>query len=369
MTILLLTLVGLCAGCSSAPPEKNYAKSSARPTPKSPAKNTNKQSATKTTPEFSDAVSRGELRETAIAILVAAATGPAPEQRTNAIEALGKVPSRLEPLVRSALNDESIAVRAVAAAMVGRAKLASSASFVEPMTRDENPLVRASALYALRAVGQNVDLTPFADLLEDPSPRVRSHAAYLLGELGDPSAVGMLREYARDSMARAAQSDVRLMQLQFAEARVKLGDDSALHECRAALFPARNEDLEITAVAAQIAGEIQDRSSINQLISLTALKDGSGRMMPPEIRLAAAGSLAKLGLSQGAFIAREYVANPAPALRAQAAYVLGQTGQADNLADLEALTNDDNGLVRVAAASGILKITEGSGPGASSTAR
>jgi len=168
----------------------------------------------------------------------------------------------------------------------------------------------------------------------------------------------MLVDAARDIPPRGAQGEIRAMQLQMAEARVKLGDDSAVHECRAALFPATNDDLEITALACQIIGNIDDRASINQLITLTAQRDAAGRTMPPEVRLAAAAALAKLGLPKGAFIAREYIADASAPLRAQAAFVLGDTGQLENLGDLEPMLADPEGTVRVAASASLLKITE-----------
>src|SRR5258705_369680 len=82
------------------------------------------------------------------------------------------VPARLEPLIRDALADENLAVRSVAAMMVGRARFTSALSQVEPLLRDTSPMVRASALYALSRCGRKVDLTPLAGLLEDTSAHV-----------------------------------------------------------------------------------------------------------------------------------------------------------------------------------------------------
>jgi HEAT repeat protein len=307
-----------------------------------------------------------ELRERAIGLLTAAATGKSAEPRANAIEALSAVPTRLEPFVRAALVDENLAVRTVGAMMVGRAKLTASAPFVVPLLRDESPMVRAAAMYALNRCGHPVDMTPLADLLQDSSPRVRAHAAFVLGEAGEASAIALLREAGKDPMPRAALPEVRLMQLQMAEARIKLGDDDALHEVRAALYPARSEDLEATALAAQIVGQVRDKASMEQLILLTAMKDDAGRLMPPEIRLAAAGSLARLGQPKGSFIAREYAASDHATQRAQSAYVFGETGQMGNLVPLATLMDDRNELVRVAAAAAVLKITDGGTGGARS---
>ena len=58
------------------------------------------------------------------------------------------------------------------------------------------------------------------------------------------------------------------MELQIAQARVRLGDEEAIHSIRAALFPARSEDLEATALAAQLTGELNDRASARELVML-----------------------------------------------------------------------------------------------------
>src|SRR5690606_25134635 len=126
---------------------------------------------------------------------------------------------------------------------------------VRPLVRDESPMARLAAVYALHRCGDtspDADLTPLGAALWDESPRVRAHAAFILGEIGDPSAIPMLRDSLRAPANRVSRSEVRLTQLQIAEARIKLGDEEPLHEVRAALYPSRPDDLEATALAAQI---------------------------------------------------------------------------------------------------------------------
>lgn len=364
--LVVLLALSLCAldlcGCANSPPPRSTAghvpdilgpTGSGRAAGKNP---------------YADVIAMDALRERSISLLAAGASGKSAEERANAIEALSAVPTRLEPLVRAALTDENLAVRTVAAMTIGRARLAASAPFVEPLLRDQSPMVRAAAIYALYRCAKPVDMTPLGDMLQDPSPRVRAHAAFVLGEAGEPSAIGPLRDAGKDPMPRAGVAEVRLMQLQMAEARIKLGDDDGLHEVRAALFPARSEDLEATALSAQIVGQVRDKASVDQLITLTAMKDDSGRHMPAEVRLSAAASLARLGLPRGSFIAREYVASDLATQRAQAAYVFGETGQMDNLVPLSALLEDKDGLVRIAAAAAVLKITENAASGSARAA-
>lgn len=308
--------------------------------------------------EYRDPLVRATLREKALGLLVNAANSGLPEERANAIEALQVSPGRLYPLLDNALADPNLAVRTIAAMTVGRARIEAAANKVRPLTSDSAGQARAAALFALKRCGENVDLTPLAVMLGDSDLRVRAHAAFLLGELGEPSAVGLLRDAARRSPGKASSSQIRTSDLQIAEARIKLGDEGPLQEVRAALFPAKPEDLEATALACQIIGQVKDHVSVNRLIVLTAAQDDSKQFMPGEIRLGAAAALARMGQRQGSYIADQYRTNASEPLRAQVAFVYGETRQVENLPVLEQMTTDSSPQVRVAAAAAIVKITE-----------
>ena len=260
--------------------------------------------------------------------------------------------------IPAALKDPNPAVRSTGALMVGKARLRDLSAAVRPLLGDSSAYSRASAMFALRRCGAEVDLSPLAVmLLNDPSPRVRAHVGYLLGELEDPSALALLHEAAKAAMPRASAAEVKLMQLQLAEAMVKLGEVDQTATIRAALYPARPEDLEITALAAQILGQLRDKGGESELISLTAREDRTGKNPPAEIRLACAAALARMGKPQGTFLADEYIANTLPALRAQSAYTYGEIGRSENLSKLETLLDDPEGVVQVSAAAAILRLT------------
>ncbi len=304
------------------------------------------------------AVSRSEMREQAIETLTQAVQSPTPQMRANAMEGMLNAPSRVESLVALGLKDENLGVRSVAAMCVGRAMLKNLGTAVAPLAADESAFVRLSATYSMMRLGMPVDPHAISQaLLNDPSPRVRAHAAYVLGELKNPSASGMLRQALLDKMPLASSEEVRLMQLQIAEALVKLGDSAQVQTIRAALYPSRPQELEAAALAVQIIGEVKDRGAIDQLIYLDAYVDESGQRMPAEVRLALASAMARMGMREGAFIAQEFKDNDNPAIRAQAASVYGETGQSANLQPLAVLLDDPEGNVRVAAATAILKIT------------
>lgn len=300
-----------------------------------------------------DPAVRASMRDEAIELLTEAALGSEPLLRANAIEGLHNAPSHVEGVVRAGLHDENLGVRFVAAMTVGKLKLGNSLVFVEPLLEDESRIVQAAAIYAMRQNGRNANPTVLASMLEGRDPTERAQAAFILGELGDKSAIGMLRSAARRAAPLTSMIEDRLVRLQIAEALVKLGDIEAIETIRAALYPSRPEDLEATALAVQIIGNVNDRRSIDQLVYLTA-REGPEKL-PAEVRLAAAMSLAKLGNRRGAFIAEEYWQDATPAIRAQAAFVLGETIASGNLQKLDQLMADPVGFVRVAAASGTLK--------------
>lgn len=309
-----------------------------------------------------DPVAVSTLRERALTLLTTAAASGSPEQRANALEGLSVTPSRLKPMLAPALTHESPGVRTVAAMLIGKGKIKESVVHVSPLLNDPSPFARCAAIYALARCGESVDQTPLASvLLNATETRQRAHAAYILGELGNPSAVGPLTAAARLSVPRADAISIRLMHLQIAEALVKLGQESAMSEIRAALYPATEQDLEAAALAAQIIGQLKDRSATGELIVLTAMNArGEGRY-PPEARLAAAASLAQLGNPRGGFIAAEYAKSPIVPQRAQAAAVFGETRLMQNLPALAAMLDDPSTLVKISAAAGVLKITDSAG--------
>lgn len=364
-TALAATMLVLGAGCAGSKGQVARTGAHEQPARSSEAASPRQETGAKGSKSY-DEIAISSLRERALGILTDAATAGQPEVRVNAIEALSGTPRRLEPILRAALVDPVPALRITAAVVVGNIKLESSASFVEPLMSDPVLPVRAAAAYALKRCGRSPDMTPLADLLADASPRWRAQAAYLLGKLGDKSALPMLEDAVRDDFPRASGSEVRLMELQVAQARVRLGDEESLHSIRASLFPARSEDLEATALAAQLTGELNDRASARELVMLTRMKDDAGNLMPPEVRLAAAGSLASMRVEQAGpdAVAREFIGNQAPTIRAQAAYVLGQTGRREHLEALEPLLDDSSAQVRVTAAAAITKLSEsGARPG------
>ena len=313
-------------------------------------------------------IARSALRERAIGVLEEAAFDEWALARANALEALQRVPRRAEPIARAALVDENLGVRFVGAMTVGELRLSGSIAQVRPLLRDPDPSVRVAAIYALARNNAEVNQTPLAEALMDGEFRVRSQAAFVLGELGNRSAVALLRTAARRLSGPEGEvfsaAERRVLRLQIAEALATLGETDVLHSLRAALYPSSPDEFEATALAIQIIGRLKDRDSAAQLIQLveyatpeTAKRDLEDRVFlyPPEVRLAAATSLALMGYRDGAFVGAAYESDPSEAVRAQVAFLYGAIGEAPEIRRLEAMLDDPSILVRIAAGAGLLE--------------
>ena len=295
-----------------------------------------------------------KLRKSAIDLLTQAAKSDSAMVRANAIEALHVVPEQARPVTQSALGDANRGVRFVAAMTVGKLEFCDMTALVTPLLDDESQSVQAAAIYALRMCGESVDPTPLANMVLGDNPEAKGNAAMILGELGNESADRLLLDAAEHSIERVSTARARMIELQIAESLVKLGHDDELEVIRAALFvPA--EQGELSALAAQMCGRLQDGKSTAKLLDL-AKRSGQMRM-PAEIRLAAVEGLTRIAPDQAPLnVPMEYVSADQYQVRAQAAMTLGQMGRRSTLQILRGLMNDPNPVVQVAAAGAVLRV-------------
>ena len=203
-------------------------------------------------------VDADDLRATALSLLQRASESTNPLLRTNAIEALQYAPDEIQPVIQRGLGDPNRAVRFASVMTVGQLKLDGLASLVEPLLHDESKSVQAAAIYALRKCGRKADLNPLAAMLGGEDPEVKGNAALVLGELGDPSAIPMLRNAVGRGLRRTPPARRKVVELQLAEAMVKLGATSQVDVIRAALF-APSEEGEFAALASQMCGKLKRR--------------------------------------------------------------------------------------------------------------
>ncbi len=334
------------------------------------------QASTPTGVPIPEVVSRSHLRERALSVLEEAALSEWALLRANAIEGMEAVPARAEPFVRAGLADENIGVRFTALMVAGRLRLEKASPLIRPLLRDPDGSVRAAAMYALHRLGEPVNFTPISESLLRGMMSERKVAAFVLGEIRDRSAVPLLHDASRRLQSSESESlpssEVRLLRLQIGEALVKLGEESALNAIRAALYPATLEEMEASVLAAQILGQVDDGNSAAELVRLVTRTtpdsppdaDPMSRiyLYPKELRLAAARSLAQLGYPDGWYVGHQYLGDPLPAVRAQVAFVLAETGRDADLGHLEGLMGDSDPIVRVAAAAGVLRMLESPRP-------
>ena len=341
--------------------------------------------------DYAQPLVRSTLRESAMEVLEAAAFSDSALMRANAIESLQVAPNRVDAIARAALTDTNPGVRFTALMTIGELRLQSSKQYIRPLLSDSDPRVRMSAIYALARLDEPVDQTPLANTLLTGDSGMKSQAAYILGESGNPSAIPMLRDTAalpqrvegsdgRPVERPARRVDETIFRLQTAEALMKLGDDRVRHVIHSALYPSVRDDLEAAVLAAQILGELRDETAIRQLVELieqTApeapeTEDPRKKVLlqPIELRLAAAAALAKMGETGGVFVADTALSSPDPVIRSQACFVYaaaaevrddgsaGQAAQRLDLAKLETLLRDPIPMVQVAAAAGLLRALE-----------
>lgn len=294
------------------------------------------------------------LRATSVKLLVQAFDSTYPLLRANALEAMQAAPDEIEPLLRRGLVDPNRAVRFIATMSIGQLQLKQLAHLTEPLLRDESLSVQAAAIFALRRCGHRADLNPLSAMILSHDPEVRANAAMVLGELGDASAAVMLRRAVRRSMHNVPLVRTKLVNLQFAEALVKLGQQEEMSVIRAALF-APPEQGELAALACMLTGRLRDEQAIPDLSNLARATGPSQRYA--EIRMAATWAMAQISPSLAPIeVPMAYIRSDRYQLRAQAASTLGELGDPAVYRTLASLLEDPNPLVQVAAAGAILRV-------------
>lgn len=313
-----------------------------------------------------DEAQQKELRALALDYLVKMTEDDYAGYRANAIEALGQE----EPVIgqeaaRVGLMDDNAGVRFTSAMIIGQKRYSSSAPLVHALINDPDDSVKAAAIFALRVNGYAVDISPLAEMLNSSSARTRANAALVLGELGDVSAIPLLRAALNINLPRTELAEMRIFQLQIAEALVKLGDESSVARIRAPLYTRDPSDGEIAAFAASIIGRIGDQSSKHDLIKTVAM--WKQYRNSAEIRLAAMASLAQLGDPPGIDMVTEYLGADYQnsedirmrSIQAQAIFTLGQIGTPEVLPIIgQIFAQDTDDLLRIPAATAILNIVK-----------
>ena len=229
----------------------------------------------------------------AASILQTAGQSENPRVRLAALEAVQHAPDLAFAQARDGLSDENPAVRFGALVTIGKLKITSLSDAAMDLTRDENESVRAAALFAAKRCGKDVNISPLAGMLAEGSSGARANAAMLIGQLGDTQAIDMLRDMADRPMPRVSAAQRSWVRLQYAEAMIRLDpdDEETLGSIRASVY---SNVANVRVLAIQILGEVGDRSVRGGLAHIIK------RDNPIQIKIAAAQSLVQMGDRQAA---------------------------------------------------------------------
>ena len=291
----------------------------------------------------------GHLNEVfpqAVEQVLASSRSQDPFLRANALEAGQHLPQRIIPMVQLALGDAHPAVRFASASVLGKLRLDAISSAVTPLLNDPSPSVRAAAIFALYRCGQSVDVSAMAQMLTSSDPSVRGNAAMLLGQMDDRNTIAMIKDLAKSPLPRASAAQEVIVRLQIAEAVVNLGDDSALNVLRAGIYSQFDE---VRVLAVTMLGQQNDQRMAKAIAQLLS-------QPPIELQIAAAGTLAQLGLRQpGLAVVLGACDSKTPTIRAQAALSLGYFSDKNAAQALIGLLDDPHEQVRLSAAAGIIR--------------
>lgn len=300
------------------------------------------------TPETPAATPRQMLeavRERAVELVLAGSRSENPILRANAIEAMQPLPERALPLAQLGLEDENAVVRFTALVCIGKLKFPGMGEAAMRHLGDASPSVRAAAMFAAKACGQDVDISAMAMMLRSSNPGLRANVAMLLGLLGDASAAPMLENLANSPMRRVSAVRQSLTRLQIAEAMIRLGDEGALDALRAGAY-SQFDEVRVLAVSAM--GKLGDQRMASAFRKML-------QQPPIELQLAAAEALARQGDDGGLPVMLAGTESQIVPVRAQAAFGLGLVKKPEAAQALVLLLDDEAEQVRLSAAASILQ--------------
>jgi len=266
-------------------------------------------------------------------LLLRAARDEDPVVRSHAFEALVSVlPEQGRSEFRAALRDPNPLIRYAGCVSLGVLRDRTALSEIQPLLRDSSPRVRLAAACASYRCGQKAAARLLVSTLSDhPDENLRADAAYLIGKLGDPSALPRL-EWA------ASNEKSGKVQVHIAAARAMLGDDDGVNE----LINAIQGDAVSRLVALQTFVEAPSRRAHDAL--RYRLNDERDYL---QTRLIAARALGRLGDDAGFTLALESLfhqgadPNETMSVRQNAALALGAIGSPQALASLARLAETE----------------------------
>jgi HEAT repeat protein len=272
-----------------------------------------------------------------------------PQVRANAVEVVASTRQlRLMPKVQKLLADSVVPVRFAAILAIGDLGFAPAKDDVAPLLNDPNPNIKIAACYTMSRLGQPEYYKDICTAVASNDQTVRANAALLLGKSGQKDGIRFLYW----TLQRDDSSDMVI--LQTAEAIAMLGDHRIYPKLWTRLISAYADDRVIGIRAMGALGTDEAKSAI-----VTMLDDPV-----PEVRLAAAEQLGKLGDSGGEAevlavfdkkLTADMDAQGQERVKTLAALAIGEIGTERPAKYLPQLLQDPLKGVRLAAAKAVLR--------------
>jgi HEAT repeat protein len=272
-----------------------------------------------------------------------------PQVRSNAIEVIASTKQiKLMPKVQKLLQDQAIPVRFLAILAVGDLKYSLAKDEISGLLRDENENIRIAAAYTMYRLGHKEYLNIFRNAIASDDQTVRANAAFLLGKSGDTGALRFLWWAMRHK-----DSDDKVV-FNAIESIAMLGDEQILERAWAMLIKVYADERVMGVRTMGALGTIQAKNAL-----ITMLDDSV-----PEVRLAAAEQLGKLGDSIGEEVVQEvFKKNLIPGIddqgqeriKALTALAISEIGTEKLTGYLPKLLEDESKFVRIAAAKAVFQ--------------
>lgn len=229
-------------------------------------------------------------------------------------------------------------VRTTAVALIGTMRQQELVPLLQRKGRDADGAVRLAADFALAMTGEPGRVTALRDALASPNITLRRTAAWLLGLMGNRTAVGMLKLKLDDPDA--------VVVLRTAEAMHRLGSKDGLARVRTLTGHERHQ---IRYYATRLLGRMGEESDIPRLVRLC-----QSRFL--DVKFAAIAALAQRGDLKRIGMLLDLAEAPEPDTRVLAIRELGETGYTPAIERLAKLLRSRLPRERTAAAASIVRI-------------
>ena len=196
-----------------------------------------------------------------------------------------------------------------------------------PLLHDQSPELRRTAAESLGKIGDRSTATALLPLLTDPAPPVRTAAAQALGRIADPTDEAVIM-----ALTRALQDSSHRVKQVAALAIAEI--EPSARQLRAVADLLRSPHVEVRRAAVRALLVAETGPFMEALLPLLDDPDADVRQ----------GAVAAVSLSGDsrvvAALEKRLAQDPAPAVRAEAAYHLGQVSGGAILARLHAKESD-----------------------------